>query len=105
MTELTKPITRKTPETRYEKSQLRHIIASIEPAGRESAVVGIRLAGTRQTYRIGVDAIYTIAVQRHLAKIEKEAKRLNKVERIPMRTARARARKALDKELSAGGML
>lgn len=100
MTDLTKPIKRKTPETRYEKSQHRNIIVSVEPAGRDSAVIGFRLAGTRQTYRIGVQQGYNEAVQRHISKIAKKAKELHKDEKLPMRTARARARKELYKELA-----
>lgn len=96
---LTKPVTRKTAATQYEKSALRNLIISLEPAGRDAARVAVRLSGTRQTYRIGANSIYVLAVQQHMNRIEKRAKELHKYEKLPMRTARARARKELDKEL------
>ena len=99
MTELTKPITRVTDALRHEKSRHRRLIVSVEPSGREDAVVGVRLQGTRQTYRIGVQSLYNLAVAHHVAKIEKEAKRLVKEEKLPLRTARARAKKAKDADL------
>lgn len=99
MTELTKPIKRVTAEERREAGATRKLIVSIEPAGRTGAVVGTRLQGTRQTFRIGVQSIYNMAVQLHLQKVEKLAKRLQKEERLPLRSARARARKELSKEL------
>jgi hypothetical protein len=98
MTELTKPISRETGETRYEKAQHRRLIVSVEPAGRDAAVVGVRLKGTRQTFRIGVQSIYNLAVQNHNAKIERRAKELKKAG-LNIRSARSRARKELDKEL------
>lgn len=100
MTELTKPIKRVTAEERREAGATRRLVVSVEPSGRTGAVVGVRLQGTRQTYRIGVQSIYNIAVQHHLQKIEKLAKRLHKEEKLPMRSARARARKELAKELA-----
>ena len=99
MTDLNKPIARKTSETRFEKSQLRNIVVSIEPAGRDGAVIGLRLAGTRQTYRIGVQSAYNAAVMHHIDKIAKETKRLCKAEGIPMRSAKAKARKEIAKHL------
>jgi hypothetical protein len=99
MTELTKPITRKTAATEYYKAASRNLVVSLEPAGRGAAQIGIRLAGTRQTYRIGINSVYRLAIDRHLQKVEKEAKRLHKEEKLPMRSARARARKTLEKEL------
>jgi hypothetical protein len=99
MTELTKPIKRETPATVFEKSQSRNIIVSIEPAGRSEAVIGVRLKGTRQTYRVGINSVYNLAVQHYVNRIEKLAKRLHKEEKVPLRTARARARKQIDKEL------
>lgn len=98
MTGLTKPIKRETEATQFQKSELRNIIVSVEPV-RSNAVIGLRLKGTRQTYRIGVSSCYLAAVQLHLQKIEKEAKRLAKDEGIKMRTARARARKKLIEDL------
>jgi hypothetical protein len=98
MTELTKPVKRETQATEFERSQNRNIIVSVEPV-RNNAVIGLRLKGTRQTYRIGVASVYAQAVRLHLQSIEKEAKRISKDEHVPMRTARSRARKELTKEL------
>lgn len=98
MTDLTKPIKRVTPATVFEKSRNRKLIVSIEPAGRDGAIVGVRVQGTRQTYRVGVNSIYNLAVQHHLNKIERKVKALKK-EGVPLRSARAQARKEIDKEL------
>ncbi len=98
MTELTKPIKRETPATVFERSQSRNLIVSIEPAGRDGAVIGVRVKGTRQTYRVGVNSVYNLAVQLHVSRIEKRAKALRK-EGVPARSAKARARKEIDKEL------
>lgn len=98
MTELTRPIKRETPATVFERSQSRNLIVSIEPAGRDGAVIGVRVKGTRQTYRIGVNSVYNMAVQLHVSKIEKRAKQLKK-DGVPIRSARAQAKKGIDKEL------
>lgn len=96
---LSKIIRRETDSTVFERGQARNLIISIEPAGRGEAIIGCRLKGTRQTYRIGVGSVHLLAVERHLQSIEKLAKRLHKNEGIPMRSARARATKEMAKEL------
>lgn len=96
---LTKPVRRETDSTQFSAGAARSLIISIEPAGRGEAVIGCRLKGTRQTYRIGVGSVYLLAVEKHVRAIEKLAKRLHKEERIPMRSARARAAKELNKDL------
>lgn len=99
MIKLEKPIRRMTAATQYSASRHRRMVVVVEPAGRESATVGVRLEGTRQTFRVGLGQIYTLAVQIHLNRVEKKAMELHKNEKIPMRSARARARKELAKEL------
>lgn len=99
MTELNKPIKRETAATQFDRSEHRRIIVSIEPSGRDNATVGVRLKGTRLTYRVGVNSIFNLAVQHHINRIEKRARELYKTEKLPMRTARARARKELAKKL------
>lgn len=98
MTELTKPVKRETPATVFERSQSRNLIVSIEPAGRDGAVIGIRVKGTRQTYRVGVNSVYNLAVSLHVSRIEKRAKQLKK-DGLNIRSARSQAKKELDKEL------
>lgn len=98
MTELTKPIKRVTPATVFENSQNRNLIVSIEPAGRGQAFIGIRVKGTRQTYRVGVNSVYNLAVQLHVQKIERRAKELKK-SGVPARSAKAKARKELAGDL------
>ena len=98
MTELTKPVKRETRATQFDRSEHRNIIVSIEPAGN-NAVLGVRLKGTRQTYRIGVGSVYVQAVELHIQRTEKLAKRIAKDEKLSMRSARSRARKEMTKEL------
>jgi hypothetical protein len=95
---LTKPVCRLTLETRFEAGSMRSIIVTLEPAGHDSARVGIRLKGTRQTFRIGVNSIYNLAVAHHNEQIEKRARQLKK-EGVPARSAKAQARKELAKDL------
>jgi len=80
-----------TTASRHEKSRTRAIILSLEP----SAAVGVRLVGTRQTYRLPAEAIYELAVMAHEREIERTAKRIAKADKVPMRTAKAKARKEL----------
>ncbi len=95
---LSKPVRRETESTVFERGQARNLIISIEPAGRE-AIIGCRLKGTRQTYRIGVGSVHLLAIERHLKNIERLAKRYHKEEGLPMRSARAKATKEMAKEL------
>jgi len=96
MTDLTKPVTRKTFAGIHEKGKRRHILLTLIPPAR----VGVRLAGTRQTYQLDAEAVYSIAVKLHLQDVDKRAKQLAKLEKLTMRTARARAKKELAKKLS-----
>lgn len=99
MNKLNKAIRRETDSTVFERGQARNLIISIEPAGRGEAIIGCRLKGTRQTYRVGVGSVHLLTVEKHLRNIERLAKRLHKDEGIPMRSARARATKEMAKEL------
>lgn len=90
MTELTKSIVRLTRATRHEKSKRRKIILSMEP----QASVGVRLQGTRQTFRIDAEVLYEIAVKRFEVEVEKRAKQIFKTG-VRIKTARAKARKEL----------
>lgn len=97
-TELTKAVRRQTAASIFEKQQYRNLIISIEPAGRDNAVIGIRAKGTRETYRIGVAGVYILAIQKHMQKIERRTKELIK-QGEPKRRAASMARKELEKEL------
>ena len=98
MTDLTKIVRRVSAARRHEKSQVRRVILSLEPP----AQVGVRLQGTRQTFRLDAESIYELAVRHHEQRIEKRARAIKK-ERPELRqaSARAKARKELAKELSA----
>ncbi len=91
MTDLLKPLTRKTSARVHEKGQGRPVLLCLIP----SAKVGVRLAGTRQTYTIDAEAVYSIAVKMHLQAVEKRAKQIHKSEGLKMRSATAKARKEL----------
>lgn len=95
MTELSKKVTRKTSARLYEKGQNRDIYLTLIPTAR----IGVRLAGTRQTYQIDAEAVYSIAVKLHLAEVERRAKQIAKAQGLAMRSARAKARKELAKDL------
>jgi len=88
MTNLNKVIRRNTSAHRHEKSKTRAIILSLEPPAK----VGVRLMGTRQTYRLDAESVYEIAVLAHERQIEREAKRLVK-DCKSIREARAKARR------------
>ncbi len=95
MTDLSKPIRRVTAARRHEKSKTRAVILSLEPP----AQIGVRLQGTRQTFRLDAEAVYEIAVRSHENRIERLAKQLSKADGLPMRSARVKARKQMKEEL------
>lgn len=95
MTILTKSVKRTTKSYRHEKSKTRAYILSLEP----TAKVGVRLFGTRQTYRLEAAAIYELAVRAHEREIEREASRIAKAEKISIRKARTKARRVCQKLL------
>ena len=97
MTDLHKRVVRISAARRHEKSRTRAVILSLEPP----ASVGVRLQGTRQTYRLDGECIYELAVRHHEAQIEKRTRRIAKEELKSMRSARVKARKELQKELAA----
>ena len=94
MTELNKPLSRRTGTTRYEKSKRRAIIISLEPV----ATIGVRLAETRQTYRVDAEVLYEFAVKQHEAQVEKRAGQIQKTG-IRLGSARKQARKELAGDL------
>lgn len=90
-TELTRNVARNTTARIYEKGKNRNVVlALIAPAK-----IGVRLSGTRQTYQIDAEAVYSIAVKLHLIEVEKRAKAIAKATKTTMRSARAKARKDL----------
>lgn len=95
MTELDKTVTRRSKAKRYEKSKSRSIIVSLEA----SQEIGVRLEGTRQTYRLGVESVYELAVRVWVNKVEKRARELKKTG-MRTSTAQAQAKKELSAELS-----
>ena len=97
MTVLEKKVTRITHARRHEKSKARAMILSLEPPAK----VGVRLQGTRQTYRLEAEQVYELAVRWHEERIERLAKQVARRDSIPLRRARAQARKKLAKELRA----
>jgi phosphoglucomutase len=94
MTELTKTIERRSKASRFEKSSRRRIVVTLE----ESQQIGVRLEGTRQTYRLDIESLYEIAVRHHVAAIEKRANQIRRTG-VSSRSATARARKELSSEL------
>jgi hypothetical protein len=80
---------RVTAATRHEKSASRALILSLELP----AMVGVRLQGTRQTYRLDAQSVYELAVRAHERTIERTAKQIAKAEKMPLRAATRKARK------------
>jgi phosphate uptake regulator len=99
MAKLTKPVKRETDATVFDRSALRNLIVSIEPAGRDGALIGLRLKGSRRTYRIGVNSVYNAAINLHLQRIERKTKELMKHEGLKRRSAFAQATREMEKEL------
>ena len=97
-TKLNKPIRRESEASIFDRGELRYVIVSIEPA-RGGASVGFRLKGTRDTFRLPVASLFVRAVEHHTYRIEREARRLHKLEKLPMRTARKRAARKLREDL------
>jgi hypothetical protein len=96
---LTKRVVRQTQVEVYDRRKHRPIIVSIEPAGHDNAVIGLRLSGTRDTYRLGVQTILNMAIRKHHDDVERDAKKIQKDEQLPRRSALAKARKKAEKEL------
>lgn len=101
MVELNKRVKRQTRAVVFDRGR-RTIILSLEPArGDETESVGVRLAKTRDTYRIDAASLYSIVVKLHRSKVEKRAKVIAKDEGIRIASARRKAEKELAKELRA----
>jgi len=97
-TKLNKSVTRETASNIFDSGSLKEVIVLIEPT-RDGALIGFRLKGTRDTFKLPVGSLFVRAVEHHNQKVERRAKAIAKEEKRPMRSARARARKDLAKEL------
>ncbi len=70
MTKTSKPVSRETVATKFERSQRRPIIVTIYPFGE----IGFRLKGTRTTYSLSIEGCYDLAVKTALKVQAKERK-------------------------------
>lgn len=95
MTDLLKTIKRRTVGRRRDRSTSRAMVVSLEPGD----VVGVRMMGTRQTYRISIEGLYELAIRSHLARVDKRARELVKHDGLKMRSALVKARKELAGDL------
>jgi phosphoglucomutase len=95
MVSLKKTVRRKSNAARHEKSKTRFLILSLEAPNK----IGVRLEGTRQTYRMHANGFYEMAVALHEAEIEKRAKQIVKADGLKLRSARAKARRELQERL------
>lgn len=73
-TKVSKPVYRETRGSVYDGGKERPIIVSIEPGG----VIGFRLKGKRQTYRLTVEFCFMSALKSQLIADKKEKRRLKK---------------------------
>lgn len=97
MTELRKRVSRVTISRRREQSKSRPLVVSLEPGD----VIGCRVQGSRQTFRVSIEGVFEYAMRLHLAKIEKRARQIAKTEGLKMRSAVVKARKELASDLKA----
>lgn len=95
---LHKTVYRETEATIFDRGKARNLIVTLEPTGRHGALIGVRLKGTRETYRVSLTQIYTLAVDQHLKKIERRTKELIK-EGYKFREAKKKAVKELEKSI------
>jgi hypothetical protein len=95
MTDIKKVVRRVTIGRRRDRGKSRALVISIEPGD----VVGVRMQGTRQTFRVSIEGVFEYAMRNHLAKIDKRARQIAKSEGIKMRSAMVRARKELAEDL------
>ena len=95
VTELRKTVRRVTLTRRREKSASRALVLSFEPGD----LVGVRLQGTRQTFRLGAEQLYELAVRWHEERVARLARKIAKSEALPMRRALPKARKELAGDL------
>lgn len=93
-TKLTKRVSRDTDSTVFSASKHRNVVIMLEPSSK-GAVIGLKLKGTRDIYRIGVGSVFFQAINNHLAKVERRAKQLVKDEKMTKRGAMNRAKKEL----------
>lgn len=95
MTDLRRTVKRVTIGRRRDRSKSRALVISLEPGD----LVGVRMMGTRQTYRIGIEGLYELAIRSHMARIEKRARELVKRDGLKPRSALVKARKELQGDL------
>lgn len=96
MTDLLKAVKRVTRGERYSRGKHRRLVVSLEPGD----VIGVRLQGTRQTYRLSIEAVYERAIVAHVNRVERRTNELKKAG-LRANSARARARKELEADLRA----
>lgn len=70
MTDLNKPVTRRSHVTVRSQGKNRQIVVMLHPNG----TVKLRLLGTRRTEEVTLDAVYSLAVKQRVA-MEKRVKR------------------------------
>lgn len=76
MTELNKPISRRTLETVRDRGRIRQLVVTLYPNG----LIGIRPAGTRQEETTTIESVWSLATKQRVARerVEKKAKRKSK---------------------------
>lgn len=95
VTRLEKTIKRLSAAKRFAQSKHRAIIVTLEASQK----VGVRLDGTRQTYRLDLESVYELAVRSYGNRLEKKTREIAKRDGIRIRSARVKARKELAIEL------
>lgn len=101
MTLLTKPVKRETRSTVFSNTKYRPLIVGIEPAGRDEAMISVKLKGERDTYRVSVQSVYNLAIQAHNEQTDRLAKKYVK-QGMKKRTAMAAAKRDMALALRSG---
>lgn len=95
MTDLRRTVKRVTIGRRRDRSKSRALVISLEPGD----VVGVRMMGTRQTFRVSIEGVFEYAMRQHLARIDKRTRQIVKSEGLKPRSAMVKARKELAHDL------
>ena len=98
-TELTKTVVRKSKVEVYDRGKHRAILVYLMPAGRDNAVIGLRIAGTRAMYKLGIQTALNVAIRKHHDDTERLAKKIQKDEGLTPRRSKAEARRRMEKQL------
>lgn len=96
MTELERPVKRRTSAVRFEKSKHRKVVIILEPP----ATIGVKLEGSRnRTFRLDAEVLYEMAVKHYSLRLDRAARKIAKDRKIRLSAARRIATREMKGEL------